>query len=155
MSIKEMCSQIPDEELLDKSDPLNTNVFSPLHKKYKGDSKYLDSEGVKHIDYLCLNEPDFFTPILYHEVCGEKVIGFKVNDYPEYILADISCNSNSEIQTLMFALMEKSVDTGKQVKIIHYLSDKHWYMKTINNEEELRNIVEDTKYTIAKIGVSE
>jgi len=155
MSIKEMCSQIPDEELLDKSDPLNTNVFSPLHKKYKGDSKYLDSEGVKHIDYLCLNEPDFFTPILYHEECGEKVIGFKVNDYPEYILANFTCNSNSEIQTLMFALMEKSVDTGRQMKIISYISDKHWYVKPINNKEEYRNLVEDTKYTIEKIVVSE
>jgi len=151
MSIKEMVSQIREEELLDKSNPLNRNVFSPLHDKYKGDSKYLDSEGVKHIDYLCLNEPDLFTPITYHERCGEKIIGFMMNGYPEYILADITCDSDSEMQTLMFSLMEKSVDTGKQVKIINYISDKNWYMMSDKNEEELRNVVENTEYTMEKI----
>jgi len=113
MSIGEMCSQMPQEELLgENKNSLLAFLTSTLTNKYN------DCE-LSDYKYLCLNEPEFCKPMVHPKECGEKIIGFMVNDNPKWLIVDGRI-SISEKKTIWSYLKEAGVDFGDKVEIINY-----------------------------------
>ncbi len=105
---------------------MNSNWFyqefvSPLYKQYEENPCFTikTDKGEKfwNIQYALLNEQDVFTPITNPE---NKIIGFYVKDYPEYILMD--SQYEEDLSTIMFRfVMKHYVNTGETTQIIGYV----------------------------------
>ena len=108
------------------NDTMNSNWFyqefvSPLYKKYEDNPHFTieTNKGEKfwNIQYALLNEPDVFTPITNPE---DKIIGFYVKDYPEYIMVDSQYGEDLPIIMFEF-VMKHYVKTGETTQIIGYV----------------------------------
>ena len=113
---------------------------APLYEKYADDPDFIkkvdDDKDRYDIQYALLKESDVFTPIEWQDEAKgmSKVIGFSVEGYPQYLLADAQYSysvsdddsrSVEEKSPESFALFEYAMDkhmkTGAKVEFLLYV----------------------------------
>ena len=113
---------------------------APLYEKYADDPNFIkkgdDNNDLYDIQYALLKESDVFTPIEWQDEAKgmSKVIGFFVEGYPQYLLADAQYSysgsdddskSVEEKSPESFALFEyamgKHMETGVNVEFLLYV----------------------------------
>ena len=80
-----------------KAQQFYADYCAPVLDKYRSDDNYIvgTADGVKYFDaqLAMLNEGEVFSPVVN---CDNKVIGFVVEDCPEYLFADTSGASDED-----------------------------------------------------------
>ena len=113
---------------------------APLYEKYADDPNFINkgdkNNDLYDIQYALLKESDVFTPIEWQDEAKgmSKVIGFSVEGYPQYLLADAQYSysvsdddsrSVEEKSPESFALFEYAMDkhmkTGVRVEFLLYV----------------------------------
>ena len=96
---------------------------APFLDKYRTDDRYIvtSSDGVKLFDVqlALMTEHDVFSPVIASD---NKVIGFVVEDHPEYLLADIQGAGGEDSNALDVFLftMKRLVEDNQKTSVLIY-----------------------------------
>ena len=98
--------------------------LKPIQDRHS-DKEITLEDGTRMIDsqMIFLSEPDHFEPIACYdeELEGNKVVGFKVNGFPDQILIDTQyINKEIPSGTIFFEVMKGFTETGNKQSLITY-----------------------------------
>ena len=105
---------------------------APILDKYRNDDNFITTtpDGVKLFDVqlAMLNEGEVFSPVIGGD---NKVIGFAVEDYPEYLFADTSGAGDADSSNapdIFFYAMQRFVEHQQNTSIIGYSGFRQVYV---------------------------
>jgi len=106
-----------------KAQQFYADKCAPLLDKYRNDDRFIvtSSDGVKLFDVqlALLTEHDVFSPVV---TCDNKVIGFAVEDHPEYLFADTQGAGSEDSNALDIFLytMKRFVEDKQKTSVFTY-----------------------------------
>jgi len=110
---------------------------APFLDKYRNDDNFIVTtpDGVKLFDVqlAMLNEGEVFSPVVS---CDNKVIGFVVEDHPEYLFADTSGAGNADSSNapdIFCYVMRRFVENEQMTSILTYSGFRQVYATDATN----------------------
>jgi len=104
---------------------------APCLNKYRNDDEFIvtTSDGVRLFDVqrAMLYEGDVFSPLVS---CDNKVIGFVVEEYPEYLFADASHagGEGSNAPHIFLYVMKRFVESNQKTSVLAYSGFRDVYL---------------------------
>jgi hypothetical protein len=104
---------------------------APFLDKYRDDDAFVftapDGSKMFDVQLAMLTEGEVFSPVVS---CDNKVIGFVVEEHPQYLFADASCagDADSNIPDIFCYIMQRFVECQQTTSIITYSGFRHVYM---------------------------
>jgi hypothetical protein len=123
-----------------KAQQFYAECCAPYLDKYRKDDDYVvttpDGKKLFDVQLAMLSEADVFSPLVS---CDKKVIGFVVEEYPEYLFADTNHagTEDSNAPDIFMYVMERLVESDQKTSIFTYSGFRDVYLADESGELSL------------------